>query len=594
MNCIYHFRPLSSGDSHQIVNVISDQEIALLPNVSTEYKYKFNKVFAEHIHQDELHNVILVPIVCDVIQGYNCTLFSFGTTRTETANANTSTVNSMSSMPIAPPATKVTPTIEDHGMSSLVSCAIYRLFEHLTQLDLSSSVRISYLEIRDEELFDLLQTNNAAAATSVTQLKIFENDKSHIYVNGLTEMTVHSAAEAMLIFRMAQKNVPSTKSHTIFTVSVQSREAPKYQMHENEGLFKHRRLCLVQLGGQESQKKQARAKTVQSLTSLSRVVQALINKQTYIPYRDSKLTRIMQESLGGNAKTSILATIGSGFNCIDDTTQALDFLNRMKGICNHPKVNERLDDARTLNEMALEIRKLMMDIEANRNKSGHFLTDEMYMSYQNEMHITKADSKRHKHELMLVNEEGHDLECTFSNVNSNLCVKNNELAQLESAARTKQRQLQNMSNVCEFREKEIERLAVQEKTIIERAMEVKSTIQEVLIDKTNLDDCVERYKSTDDRFIKTVSDFKVDLQQRLDKLGKHSTDTRTIIDVKLRKTGELERKCTCHHINIPWFGRFYVIFFILFLFLLVFQLDDWIQKYSWFFCIICRQFSTQC
>lgn len=525
-----------------MVKVISKEEIALLSNASAESKYKFTTIFPEHNNQDEVHNMIMVPIIGDVIQGYNCTLFSYGTARTDAINTNTSYMGSASSTPIAPPALSSTSkpplSIEDHGMNSLVSCAVYRLFEHLTQLDLSSSVRISYLEIRDEELFDLLQANSTA--TSSTQLKIFENDKNLIYVNGLTEVTVHSAAEALMIFRMAQKNLPSTKSHTIFTISLQSKEKPKFQLHENEGLFKHRRLCLVQLGSQESQKKQARAKTVQSLTSLSRVVQALINKQAYIPYRDSKLTRIMQESLGGNAKTSILATIGSGNNYIDETIQALDFLNRMKGICNHPKINERLDDARTLNEMALEIRKLMMDIEANRNKTGHFLTDEMYTSYQTEMEIIKTDAKRNKHELILVNEEGADLECTVSHINSNLCDKKTKLAQLQSAASTKTKQLKNVSNIIEYREKKIERFAVKEKTITEQAMQVTTTIQDVLADKTNLDDCVERYRAADDRFVASIVNFQSDLQHKLDALGKHSNETRMIIDDKLRKTADME------------------------------------------------------
>lgn len=541
-----HSRPSSSFE--KVIQVLSDREIAIMSNTPIESKYKFNAIFTEHIHQDEAYNVILVPIVREFIQGYNCTLFSYGANKNDGTNIAANNMSLFTSTPIAPPAisahSKCPQSIED-AMTGLVSCAMYRLFEHLTQLELSSSVRISHLEIRDEELFDMMQPNSPAGAGA--PLKIFENDKNQVYVNGLTETTVHSAAEAIMIYQMAQKNAHSLKSHSIFTISVQTKEKPKFQMQENEGLFKFRKLCLVQLGSQESQKKQARAKTVQSLTSLSRVVQALTNKQSHIPYRDSKLTRIMQESLGGNAKTSIVASIGSGNKCIEETVQALEFLNRMKGICNHPKVNERLDDLRTLNDMAMEIRKLIMDIEANRNKTGHFLTDEMYVNYQNEMETTRIDARRHKHELMVVNEERVDLDCTFSNVNSSLCVKNKELVKLQTETSTKQKHLETISNVTEKRQILIDHHAIKEKDITEQAIDVTDTVKMVLVDKSKLDDCVARYKLSDERLIKTVQRFQNDMQDKLSNLKRNSTIVLQLIDGKSQKTDEIESKLLCRN-----------------------------------------------
>lgn len=88
----------------------------------------------------------------------------------------------------------------------------------------------------------------------------------------------------------------------------------------------------------------------------------------------------MQDALSGNTKTTILANTTPTNTSYEDTVQALEFLNRMNGICNHPKLN-KLDDLRKLNEMATEIWKLIMNIEANRRKFGHFLTDEMYIKH---------------------------------------------------------------------------------------------------------------------------------------------------------------------------------------------------------------------
>lgn len=487
-------------------------------------------------------------MVREFIQGYNCTLFSYGAVRTDLPPNATQPPNNGSLLSSTQNAglanatnSKYSPnSTNDDAIMAFVSYAMYQLFEHLKQLDLSSCVRISCLEIHNEELFDLMQPNNAAA-TGIP-LKIFENDKNQVYVNGLSETVVHSANESMMILRMAQKNLHSLKSHTIFTVSLQTKEIPKLSMQENEGIFKFRKMCLVQLGSQESQKKQARAKTVQSLTSLSRVVQALTSKQSHIPYRDSKLTRIMQDSLGGNTKTVIVASISSANVCYEETAQALEFLNRMKGISNHPKINERLDDLRTLNEMALEIRKLCMDIEANRNKSGHFLTDEMYVNYQKEMQITRNDALRHKHELLRINDKRIDLDCTFSNTNSTLCVKNTELAQLESETAKKQRHIQIASNVMQQRQAKIETHAANEKNITEQAIEITNTVGKVLSDKSNLDDCVSRYKSVDEHLNQTVECFHADMLEKLTNLKQNSSIVMALVDLKLQKTGDLESK----------------------------------------------------
>lgn len=570
---------MPSADAKKTVFVNrSNTEITFQPNGSTESKHKFNTVFTERVNQDEAFNVIMVPIVRDIIQGYNSTLFSYGVTRTDATNAgfSNSMLSSLSTTPNLPQPRSKSPQPPEYTMNSLVSCALYRLFENITQLELSSSIRISYLEIIDEELYDLLQPNNGSGV----QLKIFENDKNNVYVNGLKETTVHSAAEAVMIYRMAQKNARSVKSHLIFTVSIQSKEKPKFHVEENEELFKFRKMCLVQLGSQESQKKSTRAKTVQSLTGFNRVVQALITKQSYIPYRDSKLTRIMQESLGGNTKTAVVASIGSDYSSIEETSQALEFLNRMKCIVNHPKVNERLDDSRTLNEIAMEISKLKMDIEANVNKTGYFLTDDKYANYQNEIQTVRTDARRYRKELLSVHEDGDDLNYAFSKVNSALCTQKEKLNELEAIASTKQKQSKILSKVVQQRNAIIDRHIVTEKTITEQATEISATIGNVLVDKTYLDASVARYNEADQQLIQTVLDFQADMKQKLDNFVLHSAETRADIDVKFQKTVDLEskwfyfvfkrKKNFVFILNFFYFSMFFLFFIFHFIFLCFF------------------------
>jgi kinesin family protein 3/17 len=231
-------------------------------------------------------------------------------------------------------------------------------------------VRASYLEIYNEEIRDLLSKDPK------TNLELKENIDSGVYVKDLTSFVVKNALEIDHVMQAGKKNrsvgatlmnATSSRSHSIFTIVVECCETTERGEHIRVG-----KLNLVDLAGSERQDKTGatgdRLKEATrinlSLSALGNVISALVDgKSSHIPYRDSKLTRLLQNSLGGNAKTVMCANCGPADYNYDETLSTLRYANRAKNIKNKPKINEDPKDA-MLREYQEEIRRLKEQLEA--------------------------------------------------------------------------------------------------------------------------------------------------------------------------------------------------------------------------------------
>lgn len=275
----------------------------------------------------------------------------------------------------------------------IIPRALSHLFEELRSMDVEFSMRVSYLELYNEELSDLLSTNETA------QIRIFEdpNKKGSIIVQGLEELPVHNTTEVYKLLAKGQDkrkmastlmNAQSSRSHTVFSILVHIKE----NGIDGEELVKIGKLNLVDLAGSENISKAGNEKngvrtreTVninQSLLTLGRVITALVERTPHIPYRESKLTRLLQESLGGRTKTSIIATISPGHKDLEETMSTLEYANRAKNIQNKPEVNQKLTKRTVLKEYTEEIDRLRRDLVAARDKNGIFLAQESYNQLQ--------------------------------------------------------------------------------------------------------------------------------------------------------------------------------------------------------------------
>ncbi|RZC41241.1 Kinesin domain containing protein [Asbolus verrucosus] len=177
-------------------------------------------------------------------------------------------------------------------------------------------------------------------------------------------------------------NTRSSRSHTLFTLLVNTREITS----GGEELIKTGKLHLVDLAGSEnigrSGATDVRAREAgtinKSLLTLGKVIKALAQKLQHIPYRDSKLTRILQDSLGGNTKTCMIGTISPGINAWDETVSTLDYANVARNVANCPQVNVNRKQANFLKELQDEISKLRHELLAARNGEGFYVSVETY------------------------------------------------------------------------------------------------------------------------------------------------------------------------------------------------------------------------
>ncbi|XP_073512193.1 kinesin-like protein KIF17 isoform X2 [Phyllobates terribilis] len=247
---------------------------------------------------------------------------------------------------------------------------IPRAFEHVFESiqcaeNTKFLVRASYLEIYNEEIRDLLGEDTKQ------KLELKEHPDRGVYVKALSQHTVHSVGECEQIMDTGWRNrsvgytlmnKDSSRSHSIFTITIEICTTDE----SGEDHLRAGKLNLVDLAGSERQSKtgatgerlKEATKINLSLSALGNVISALVDgKSKHIPYRDSKLTRLLQDSLGGNTKTLMVACLSPADNNYDETLSTLRYANRAKNIKNKPRINEDPKDA-LLREYQEEIKKL--------------------------------------------------------------------------------------------------------------------------------------------------------------------------------------------------------------------------------------------
>ncbi|KJP89619.1 hypothetical protein AK88_00577 [Plasmodium fragile] len=263
-------------------------------------------------------------------------------------------------------------------------------------------IKVSYLEIYNEELCDLLSTSSES-----NKLKIYEdttNKNKGLNVDKLEEKCINSFEEIYYLICSAIKkrrtaetayNKKSSRSHSIFTITLIMKDLN----NDGESITKIGKLNLVDLAGSENALKssygnlkvrqQESCNINQSLLTLGRVINALIENSSYVPYRDSKLTRLLQDSLGGKTKTFIVATISPSSLCIDETLSTLDYVFRAKNIKNRPEINVKTTKQLKIKDLNNEIEKLKNALNLSREKRGVYLDNEEYNNIQNSLKKNK-------------------------------------------------------------------------------------------------------------------------------------------------------------------------------------------------------------
>ncbi|KAL6067356.1 hypothetical protein STEG23_012449 [Scotinomys teguina] len=310
-------------------------------------QFTFDGAYYMDHFTEQIYNEIAYPLVEGVTEGYNGTIFAYG----QTGSGKSFT---MQGLPDPPCQRGIIPRAFEHVFES-VQCAENTKF----------LVRASYLEIYNEDVRDLL------GADTKQKLELKEHPEKGVYVKGLSMHTVHNVAHCERIMETGWKNravgytlmnKDSSRSHSIFTISIEI-----YAVDERgKDHLRAGKLNLVDLAGSERQSKtgatgerlKEATKINLSLSALGNVISALVDGRCkHIPYRDSKLTRLLQDSLGGNTKTLMVACLSPADNNYDESLSTLRYANRAKNIKNKPRINEDPKDA-LLREYQEEIKRL--------------------------------------------------------------------------------------------------------------------------------------------------------------------------------------------------------------------------------------------
>ncbi|KAM3958876.1 kinesin-like protein at 61F [Aphomia sociella] len=447
-------RPLNQRErdikSLGVVEVANNREVVVKQSQQTSLtkKFTFDRAFGPHAKQVEIYQDVVSPLIEEVLAGYNCTVFAYG----QTGTGKTHTMVGES--------TGDETTWQNDPLAGIIPRALSQLFDELRISNTEYTVRVSYLELYNEELFDLLSSSE-----DNSKLRIYEDvtRKGSNIVNGLEEITVYNKNEVYKIMAQGQErkrvastlmNAQSSRSHTVFTIVVHMKE----NSPEGEELVKIGKLNLVDLAGSENiskagsdnPAKRERARECvninQSLLTLGRVITALVERHPHIPYRESKLTRILQESLGGRTKTSIIATISPGHKDLEETMSTLEYAHRAKNIQNKPEVNQKMTKKAILKEYAEEIDRLKRDLQAARDKSGVYLANETFA----EMTLKQEEQKKEIQELLLkkkaMEDERDRMLCVFADLNQQLEQRDNELSDTRNKLDHTKVELANTNN----------------------------------------------------------------------------------------------------------------------------------------------------
>ncbi|XP_010570687.1 PREDICTED: chromosome-associated kinesin KIF4A isoform X3 [Haliaeetus leucocephalus] len=303
--------------------------------VGNDKSFTYDYVFDPSVEQEEVFNTAVAPLIRGIFKGYNATVLAYG----QTGSGKTYSMGGT-----------YTANQEHEPSVGVIPRVIKLLFKEKEQRqDWEFVLKVSYLEIYNEDILDLLCPSRERSSP----ISIREDPKEGIKIVGLTERNVTCAQDTVSCLEQGNNsrtvastamNSQSSRSHAIFTICIDQKKK-----NDKNSSF-HSKLHLVDLAGSERQKKtKAEGDRLKEgininrgLLCLGNVISALGDenkKGGFVPYRDSKLTRLLQDSLGGNSHTLMIACVSPADSNLEETLNTLRYADRARKIKNKPIVN---------------------------------------------------------------------------------------------------------------------------------------------------------------------------------------------------------------------------------------------------------------
>ena len=416
-----------------------------------ERTYNFDQVFGAHATQEDIYDDAVRPVVEEVLEGFNCTIFAYGQTGTGKTHTmegyhdwdDASSSESSSSFADAMPSN-----------AGVIPRAMSHIFAHLKAKGVEHSVKCTFLELYNEEITDLLAVSDLVegsvefANAKAPKHPLMEDGKGGVAVKGLEEVSVPNPETIFEHIRRGSAkrrtaetlmNKQSSRSHSVFSVTVHTKESTP----DGEDVIRCGKLNLVDLAGSENisrsgavDKRAREAGEInKSLLTLGRVIAALVAgvrsflilvwairvltshvfclQGGHVPYRDSKLTRLLRDALGGKSKTCIIATVSPAAHSAEETLQTLEYAHRAKSIKNKPEINARVTKNALLKDLQKEVERLTADLTATREKNGVYLSQQSYDTQEEERTQLKLRADTQKSALDLAKSELASLAALF-------------------------------------------------------------------------------------------------------------------------------------------------------------------------------------
>ncbi|KAM4039296.1 kinesin-like protein KIF7 isoform 1-T2 [Anomaloglossus baeobatrachus] len=360
------------------VHIDPDQKALTLGN---NRHFQFQDVLDEACSQEIAYNRCVQSLLDSFFQGFNVTVVAYG----QTGSGKTYTIGEASISSISD---------DEQGIIPRAMADIFKLVDENDLIDYT--IRVSYLEVYKEEFRDLLEVQ-----TPSKDILIREDDKGNVLLCGVKETEVEGLDEVLSLLEMGntakhtgatQVNTLSSRSHTIFTVTMEQRRVVGRvtRMTNGEdgpglaiGQVLSSKFHFVDLAGSERILKTGNTgerlkESIQinsGLLALGNVISALGDpkrKGSHIPYRDSKITRILKDSLGGNAKTVMMCCISPSASDFDETLNTLNYANRAQNIKNKATVNCKKDTER-VEDLQHQIKSLQRALEQRHRSETRIL-----------------------------------------------------------------------------------------------------------------------------------------------------------------------------------------------------------------------------
>ncbi|KAG6744062.1 hypothetical protein POTOM_052771 [Populus tomentosa] len=534
---ILRCRPLNDDEKQLKLPVViscneGKGEVSVVQN--TAYKqidktFSFDKVFGPTSQQKELFDEAISPIVNEVLEGYNCTIFAYGQTgtgKTYTMEGGRVGVVESGEFP------------SDVG---IIPRAVQQILDVLEARNEEYSMKVTFLELYNEDIMDLLapdESLNGPDDKSRKPIALMEDGRGGVFIRGLEQEVVCTADG---IYKILEKgsakrhtadsllNMQSSRSHTIFSITIHVKESSS----NGEELMKCGKLNLVDLAGSEnvvrSGAKEGRVREAgeinKSLLTLGRVINALVEHSGHVPYRDSKLTRLLRDSLGGNTKTCIIATVSPSIHSLEETLNTLDYAHRAKKIKNRPEVNQRVAKSELIKDLYKEIDRHRQEIYAEREKNGICIPHNRFQSEEAERKALVEQIKNMEFDLAFKDKELIGLQKLYDKQQTLTAELSEKLQMTQKDFEKTQNTLieiegRNRKTNAMIKEKEhlISHLLQSEKTLTKQALELREELEHAASEASNLFSKLELQDKLENGNKILVQKFQTQLAQQLDVL----------------------------------------------------------------------------